>query len=140
MSDILEAPPDPPDKVPATPPSPRPTPSTPPLGEPDRAALAPTRKALWTFAGVGALASVVGLLAGPSAQTVVGPLLPLVVAGTLVSVVLAARSHRRPAGRHATGPLAAPTETPRSATSSDEPPRQPPAPGQPDPSGPVTAG
>jgi hypothetical protein len=127
MSDILEAPPDPPDKVPATQPSPRPTPSAPALSGSPRAALAPTRKALWTFAGVGALASVVGLLAGPSAQVVIGPFLPLVVAGTLVSVVLALRYH--PSAPHATGataagsPLAndAPRATDAPASPSDTP-------------------
>jgi hypothetical protein len=140
MSDILEAPPDPPDKVPATPPTPRgATAAVPPLAA-SRAASAPTRTALWTFAGVGALASVVGLTAGPSAQAVVGPFLPLVVVGTLVSVVLAIRSHPRSATPHAAGPLTAPTESPLPGTSPGEPPLRLPEPGHPDPPGPVTAG
>jgi hypothetical protein len=140
MSDILEAPPDPPDKVPPTRPSPPSTPSAPAPSVPPRAPLAPSRTALWTFAGVGALASVVGLTAGPSAQAVVGPLLPLVVAGTLVSVVLAIRSHPRTATPRAAGPLTAPTGSPLPGTSLGEPPLRLPEPGQPDPPGPVTAG
>jgi hypothetical protein len=102
MSDTLEAPPDPPDKVPATPPSPRATSSAPARSGTPRVALAPTRTALWTFAGVGALASVVGLAAGPSAQAVVGPFLPLVVAGTLVSAALALRAHPPAPAPHST--------------------------------------
>jgi hypothetical protein len=128
MSDILEAPPDPPDKVPATQPAPRPTASAPALSGSPRAALAPTRTALWTFAGVGGLASAVGLLAGPSAQVVIGPFLPLVVAGTLVSVVLALRSPRT-SSPHTTG-TPAPT-APVPGAGPGEPQPRPPEAGRP---------